>query len=161
MDGARENTDLLATARRLIPTEGNDFGAVARGGAAERSFRARTAPLVHADFEAVWPGTDEPTSGLEPTMGALRRVGRIFDRLVAVPELYVELDDAVLVLLHREGRTFNGYEFSEAGAVIYEFDEGLLRRMILFAHREPALERAGMTADEAERRGVPPEPRPS
>jgi hypothetical protein len=151
--------DLLAAARWLIPAEGNDFGSVARGGEAERAFRARTEPLIHADFEAIWPGTDEPSSGMEATMTALHRVGQAFDALIAIPELYVPLDDQrVLVLLHRDGRTFNGFEFSEPGGVIYDFEDGLLRRMTLFAHRPPALEQAGLTAEEAESRGLPPEP---
>ena len=151
--------DLLAIARQLIPAEGNDFGSVARGGEAERAFRARVEPFVHPAFEAIWPGTDEHATGLESTMTALHRVGQMFDSLVAIPERYVPLeDDRVLVLLHRDGRTFNGYEFAEEGAVIYDFEEGLLRRMLLYAHRPPALEDAGLTAEEAERRGLPPEP---
>jgi len=154
-----DSAGAIATARRLIPASGNDFGSVARGGAAEREFRGRVKPLLHPDFETVWPGEGSSTVGLEPTMEALHRVGRAFDRLIAVPELYVPLDDGarVLVLVQRSGTTFNGFDFAEPGAVIYDLEGRLLRRMLLFSHREPAFEEARITAEEAERTGLPSE----
>lgn len=153
--------DLVAIAKRLIPAEGNDFGGVARGGEAERAFRARIGPLLHEDFVSVWPGQDMEAgeaAGMEATMVALRRIGKVFERLVALPERYVDLGDRVLVLLRREGRTLNGFEFSEEGAVVYVFEGALMVRMQLYAHREPALADTGLTQAEAEERGVPPDP---
>jgi hypothetical protein len=75
--------------------------------------------------------------------------------LVAVPETYVDLDDRVLILLTRKGRMSDGAEFSEAGAAMYIFEDGQMRRMELYAERASALESVGLTEAEAVERGVP------
>ena len=151
---------LLGLARQLIPAEGNDWGAVVKGGAAEDEFLERVGPLVHDDFVTVWPGGGAgpgETSGMQATLAGLRAVGQLFDALVAIPDLYVELGDRVLVLMHRKGRTVDGQDFNEAGAAVYVFDDGLLCRMQLYAEPSSALRDCGITADEATARGVPPE----
>jgi ketosteroid isomerase-like protein len=151
--------DILALSRRLIPASGNDWGAIARRGRAERQFLARISPLVHPDFETVWPRYGEEariSTGLDATLAGLRQIGQAFEHLVAMPELYVDLGDRVLVLLRREGRTTDGYQFDEPGAALYVFEEGLLRRLQLYADREQPLADAGITAEEAQKRGVPP-----
>lgn len=153
-----KRTPNLELARALIPPEGNDWGAVVRDREAESRFMARVRSLVHSDFETVWrnsPGASESRTGVEATLAALRQVGAAFESLIAVPELYVALGDRVLVLVRREGRTVDGLEFREAGAVIYVFEDGLLRRMQMYADREIALADAGITAGDAAERGVP------
>ena len=151
---------LLARAKQLIPADGNDWGAVVQGGAAEAEFLDRVGRLLHEDFVTVWRGDGSgqgETSGMQATLAGLRAVGQLFESLVAIPELYVELGDRVLVLLYREGRTVDGQDFREAGAALYVFDDGLLRRMQLYSDRESALRDCGITAAEAAARGVPPD----
>ena len=151
-------TPILELARTLIPPEGNDWGAIIGDREAEARFMARVRPLVHADFETVWrhtPGGSESRTGVEATMAALRQVGAGFESLIAVPELYVDLGDRVPVLVRRSGRTVDGVEFSEDGAVVYSIQGGLLRRMELYADREIAFADAGLSDAEARERGVP------
>jgi hypothetical protein len=109
----------------LIPPEGNNWGAVIRDKAAEAGFMARVSPLVHPQFETVWRHSPEGSgsrTGVEATLAALRQVGAAFGSLIAVPELYVDLGDRVLVLLRRSGRTVDGIDFDEEGAVVYSFE---------------------------------------
>lgn len=158
-DPADPETPNLELARRLIPPEGNDWGAVLQDKAAEAAFTARVRPLVHPDFETVWrhsPSGSEARTGVEATLAALRQVGAAFESLIAVPELYVDRGDHVLVLLRRSGRTVDGIEFSEEGAVVYSFEAGLLRRMELYADRGLAFADEAITEDQARERGVAP-----
>jgi ketosteroid isomerase-like protein len=148
-DGADQRTSNLELARVLIPREGNDWGAVIRDKAAEAAFMARVSPLVHPQFETIWrhsPEGSESRTGVEATLAALRQVGAAFESLIAVPELYVDLGDRVLVLLRRSGRTVDGIDFDEEGAVVYSFESGLLKRMELYADRALALADEAITA---------------
>jgi ketosteroid isomerase-like protein len=151
-DRGRSN---LKLARALIPPGGNNWGEIAHSRAVERDFRERIRPLLHEDFETVFrqDGEEERLS-LEPMMAALRQIGGAFESLVAVPELFVELDERVLVLVRREGRTVNGQDFSEPGAAIYTFEDGSLRLMELYADRSRALAATGLTEADANERGV-------
>jgi ketosteroid isomerase-like protein len=148
----------LELAYRLIPASGNNWGEISHSQAAEAEFLARVSPLLHPRFETVWRQSEagsESTAGLWPTLEALRRIGRAFETLVALPELYIDLGDRVLVLLTREGRTVDGVDFAEQGAALYIIEEGRLRRMELYADRALALSDAGITEAEARERGVP------
>jgi hypothetical protein len=148
----------LALAYRLIPATGNNWGEISHSHAAEAEFLARIRPLLHPEFETVWrrpAGGGETTTGLGPTLAALRGIGQAFATLIARPELYVDLGDRVLVLLTREGRTVDGVDFCEQGAALYVIEEGRLRRMELYAERALALSDAGLTEAEALERGVP------
>jgi ketosteroid isomerase-like protein len=140
----------------LIPPEGNNWGEIAHSRNAEREFRERVRPILHPDFETVFrnDGQEERLS-LEPMIMALRTIGAAFEALVAIPETFVEVGDSVLILLRREGRTTNGQDFDEPGAAVYTFEDGSLRLMRLYADRSKALADVGITAEEAEERGVP------
>jgi hypothetical protein len=154
-DGRPTNLEI---AYRLIPAAGNDWGEISHSHAAEAEFFTRVRPLLHPEFETVWRHSaagGDSTTGLGPTMAALRRIGRAFARLIALPELYVDLGDRVLVLLSREGRTADGVDFAEEGAAMYILEEGRLRRMELYSDRAIALADAGITEAEAAERGVP------
>ena len=148
----------LELAYRLIPASGNNWGEIAHSHAAEGEFLARVRPLLHPEFETVWRHSavaGDSATGLGPTMAALRRIGQAFETLIALPELYVDLGDRVLVLLTREGRTVDGTDFAEEGATMYVIESGRLRRMELYADRALALTDAGITEAEARKRGVP------
>ena len=151
-------TENVALASRLIPPEGNNWGEIAHGRDAEQEFLDRVGPLLHPEFETVWRHSmvgGESHTGLAATLEALRLVGQAFETLVAVPELYVDLGDRVLVLLIRSGRTVGGADFSEQGAAVYVIQDSKLRRMELYAERAVALADAGISADDARERGVP------
>jgi ketosteroid isomerase-like protein len=120
---------------------------------------ARVRPLVHLDFETVWrhsPSGSESRTGVEATLAALRQVGAAFESLIAVPELYIDLGDHVLVLVWCSGRTVDGTSFSEEGAVVYSFEAGRLRRMELYADRGLAFADEAITEAEARKRGIAP-----
>ena len=149
----------LELAYRLIPATGNNWGEISHSHVAEAEFMARVRPLLHPEFETVWRHSAvgaESTTGLGPTMAALRRIGQAFETLIALPDFYIDLGDRVLVLLTREGRTVDGTDFAENGAAMYIIDSSRLRRMELYADRALALSDAGITEAEARERGVPP-----
>ena len=157
---AAEGETNLELAHRLIPPTGNNWGEVAKRGAAEAEFLDRVRPLVHPDFETLWrhsalPG--ETRAGLNATLAALRSIGEAFDELIALPEVYVDLGDRVLILLTRKGRTVTGDDFAEEGAAMYIFEARQLRRLELYSDRAIALADAGITEAEARERGVPVE----
>ena len=158
-DAADRSQHLLERARTLIPPEGTDFGAIVRDHRAEATYLARVRPLLHPGFQTVWrhsPAGSESHTGLDATITALHEIGRAFESLVSSPELYVALEDSVLVLVRREGQMLDGTRFAEEGAVIYTFEAGLLRWMEMYAERALAFADAGITEEEARRRGVPP-----
>ena len=152
-------TSNLDRARRLLlPPEGNNWGEIAHDPEAEMEFLNRVGPLLHPHYETVWRHSEtgaHSETGLQATLTALRVIGREFETLVAIPELFVDLGDRVLALVRREGRSAAGVDFSEEGAAMYVFEGGLLRRMELYADRATALAEAGVTAAEAYERGVP------
>ena len=153
-----EGVTNLELAYRLIPASGNNWGEISHSHVAEAEFLARIRPLLHPEFETMWRHSaagGESATGLGPTIEALRRIGQAIETLIALPELYIDLGDRVLVLLTREGRTVTGFDFSEQGAALYVIEEGRLRRMELYADRALALSDAGLTESEARDRGVP------
>jgi ketosteroid isomerase-like protein len=154
------HTENLALARKLIPPEGNDFAAIVDDRHAEERFMARVRPLLHSQYETVWRDAEtggETRTGAEATLGALHQIGAAFETLVAFPELYLDLGDRVLVLVRREGRTLDGIDFRESGAAIYVFQDGLLRRMQMYADRASALADVGLSPSEVAERGVAPD----
>jgi ketosteroid isomerase-like protein len=147
----------LQLARLLIPPEGIDWGSITRSRRVEAEFLARVEPLLHDDFETVWrhtAGEPEIRTGIDPLLNAIRRVGRSFETFVARPDRYIDLGDSVLVLLRRQGRTVTGLDFDEAGAAVYEFDAGTIRQVVLYASQELALTDAGLSAADANGRGI-------
>ncbi len=158
-ESQEETSEVLELSRRLLPASGNDWGTVAHKSTTQQTWLADVVPLIHPDFEAVFPATGENTRvkfGLEATLAGLRQIGRSFDTLVTIPDLYVELGDSVLVLLHRAGRSSHGHVFNLDGAVLHEFADGLLRSITLYVDRASALAANGLTAEDAQRLGVPP-----
>jgi ketosteroid isomerase-like protein len=154
-DGAKRSN--LELARVLIPPEGNDWGEIASSNRAEAAFLERVDPHLHDGFETVWRHTtseSETHAGVDEVLGALRRVGRGFESLVAVPERFIDLGDRVLVLLSRRGRTVTGLDFDEPGAALYVIEDGKLRQMVLYANQELAFTDLGLDESDATRRGV-------
>jgi hypothetical protein len=152
-----EELSNLELARVLMPPEGLDWGEIARSKSAEARFVSRVDPHLHEEFETVWR-TAGAASDSHPGMGAmleaLRRVGQSFEELVALPETFVEVESGVLLLLHRRGRTVTGLEFDEAGAAAYLIEGGKLKQLVLYSNQALALTDAGLTAEEAAKRGI-------
>ena len=132
----------------VFPPEGIDWCEVASSRRAERTLTDRMAPVLHPDYESVWPrpeGEPDTVARLSATMLAIRELPSTFARLVAIPERYIELADGrVLVLLRREGLTHAGRPVAQPGASIYEFEDGLVRRVVLYNDRASALAAVGL-----------------
>jgi hypothetical protein len=158
MSGSGAQPTDLEVARRLIPPEGNNWGEIAHSKRAESEFVRRIDPYVAEEFTTVWRNTatdSESHVGLDEILTALRRVGESFETVVATPETFIEVEGGVLVLLRRRGRTVTGLDFDEAGAALYRIEDGRLREMVLYSNQALALTDAGLSAEEAEARGIP------
>jgi ketosteroid isomerase-like protein len=153
----QEKVDLV---RGLYPPGGIDWAAIVDDRATERELLARIQPLLHPEFAMGWrapsaAGTLRADGGSGAYLTAMRGVMRPFDRFRIVPERFIDLGDRVAVLARLEGRTRkDGLEFTGYGGAIMSFEDGLIRRIEEFDQRDALLEAAGLTAGQAESRGV-------
>jgi ketosteroid isomerase-like protein len=146
--------------RSLYPPGGLDWAVITTSRAAEAEYRDRVDDLLHPDFEVAWvdpgPGASSGTAvGAEAYLKALREAIEGFDRFRIVPERFVDLGDRVAVLGRLEARVrADGAELTETGGAILTILEGRVRLLQEFPTRKGLLEAAGISAEEAEARGV-------
>ena len=113
-----------------------------------RSEYART-DWMHPDFELVFApgfldegefrGVDEASRGWLGWMGQ-------WTTWRTIPERFIELDDgriAVLCQLEGVSRT-TGMELSQAGGNLWEFADGVPRRLVIYAHARDLLQDLGI-----------------
>jgi ketosteroid isomerase-like protein len=154
-------SDNVEIVRALYPPDGLDWAAIMGQRSTEDAYLDRVRPLLHPDFEVAWvdqvPG-EQPSGtivGMEAYIEALRQMTRGFEKFRIVPERFVDLGDRVVVVarLHARGRSEGAEVVGEGGAILTMAD-GQIRLLQEFPSREELFDAAGISAAEADERGV-------
>lgn len=107
--------------------------------------------FLHPDYELVFASGFLDTGVFKGWTEAWRGWKEWLDQWESwryVPTRYIELDeDRIAVFIDMQGvnRT-TGLELASDSANLWEFEDGLVRRLTLYAHREDMIEQLGLDA---------------